>query len=322
MRIIFTFIAIFIMSFSEAQEWTGKTAGLNIKNDTTRIVFRCYSSRLNTDNKPLLVVDGEIKELETLSSIHPNDIEEISILKDAAASAIYGCRAGTGAIIVTTRSSKVRSFIIKDFLTGSAIPAGSASFIRQPLQKDTLHSVSNDSGFITTNKLARGSEYEAVVTSAGYKPLHIKFNAGYINKQMILLLERDVKECEPVTVSVTVCPRKIACKLRCGTRKLPVYKDEETAQKVASAAPVTIFPNPVTRGQSLTIQTESNQANSLQAIVTDFSGRTLLQQNFSAAKGVNRFTVNTDSRWSAGIYLLYWKDEKGIVLQTQKIVVR
>lgn len=328
MRVVFTLTAFLFINFLQAQELNGRTAGLNIVEDVAakkdsgqRIVLRCGLARL-TDKQPLLVVDGEIKEIETLSSINPNDIEEVYILKDASATAIYGCRAGTGVIIVTTKSSKIREFFIKDFLTGSAIPAASIRFIRQPLQKDSLHFVSNDSGFISTNKLVIGGEYEAVISSIGYKPLNVKFNTGYTNKQVILLLERKVQECEQVTVSATVCLRRISCKLACGTRKLPIYKDEKTAQKVASASPVAIFPNPVTRGQSVTIEMKSVEQKSLQAIVTDFSGKTVLQQNFSAAKGVNRFSLNTDSRWPAAVYLLHWKDEKGTVLQTQKIVVR
>jgi TonB-dependent SusC/RagA subfamily outer membrane receptor len=52
------------------------------------------------NNNPLIIIDG----MEgVLDAINPNDIESISILKDAASSAIYGSRAANGVVLVTTR---------------------------------------------------------------------------------------------------------------------------------------------------------------------------------------------------------------------------
>lgn len=58
-----------------------------------------------TKNKPLFVVDGAIltKDLED-NALNPNDIESISVLKDASATAIYGSKANNGVIIVTTKA--------------------------------------------------------------------------------------------------------------------------------------------------------------------------------------------------------------------------
>lgn len=41
-----------------------------------------------------------------LSSINPNDIESITVLKDAAAAALYGSRAANGVVVITTKSGK------------------------------------------------------------------------------------------------------------------------------------------------------------------------------------------------------------------------
>ncbi|QGY48068.1 SusC/RagA family TonB-linked outer membrane protein [Maribellus comscasis] len=55
------------------------------------------------NNNPLVLVDG----VEfSLSDVNPNDIESISVLKDAAAAAIYGSRAASGVILVTTKSGE------------------------------------------------------------------------------------------------------------------------------------------------------------------------------------------------------------------------
>lgn len=57
-------------------------------------------------NDPLIVLDGMIFSGE-LSEINPDDIGQIDVLKDASAAAIYGSRAATGVIIVTTKKGKV-----------------------------------------------------------------------------------------------------------------------------------------------------------------------------------------------------------------------
>jgi len=93
----------------------GKAAGVTITNDgapgggsTVRI--RGLSS-LNGNTDPLYVIDGvPITKDGTggvgnpLNMINPNDIESISVLKDASATAIYGMRASAGVIIIKTKS--------------------------------------------------------------------------------------------------------------------------------------------------------------------------------------------------------------------------
>jgi iron complex outermembrane receptor protein len=93
----------------------GKAAGVTITNDgapgggsTVRI--RGLSS-LNGNTDPLYVIDGvPITKDGTggvgnpLNMINPNDIESISVLKDASATAIYGMRASAGVVIIKTKS--------------------------------------------------------------------------------------------------------------------------------------------------------------------------------------------------------------------------
>lgn len=59
-------------------------------------------------NEPLIVVDG-IQFPGDLSSINPNDIESINVLKDAASTSLYGSSAANGVILVTTKKGKKNS---------------------------------------------------------------------------------------------------------------------------------------------------------------------------------------------------------------------
>ncbi|HBG40587.1 MAG TPA: SusC/RagA family protein, partial [Porphyromonadaceae bacterium] len=60
---------------------------------------------INASSTPLYIVDGAPYD-GNLNSINPADIESISVLKDAASTALYGSRAGNGLIIITTKQGK------------------------------------------------------------------------------------------------------------------------------------------------------------------------------------------------------------------------
>ena len=64
-----------------------------------KVRIRGFSSFENND--PLYVVDGV--PTQDISSLNPNDVASISVLKDAGAASIYGSRASNGVIIVSTK---------------------------------------------------------------------------------------------------------------------------------------------------------------------------------------------------------------------------
>ncbi|GHT73857.1 SusC/RagA family TonB-linked outer membrane protein [Bacteroidia bacterium] len=103
----------------------GKIAGVSITSNSgapgssSRMVLRGYSS-INGNNEPLFVVDGvpisnnasqtDIELYNTvdfgnaINDINPNDIESMTVLKGASASALYGSRAANGVVLITTKS--------------------------------------------------------------------------------------------------------------------------------------------------------------------------------------------------------------------------
>ncbi|MCQ6960687.1 SusC/RagA family TonB-linked outer membrane protein [Mucilaginibacter aquariorum] len=84
----------------------GKVAGLQVVNSSgapgaiAEIRLRGVSS-VNANQSPLFVVDGIIG-----GNYDPNDVESITVLKDAGATALYGSQANAGVIIVTTKTAK------------------------------------------------------------------------------------------------------------------------------------------------------------------------------------------------------------------------
>ena len=66
------------------------------------------------DSDPLIVVDGfpisgYSDDNDPFSTINPNDVESVTVLKDAAATSIYGARAANGVIVITTKKGKAGS---------------------------------------------------------------------------------------------------------------------------------------------------------------------------------------------------------------------
>ena len=137
----------------------GKVAGLTIANGSgdpnaaSSIRLRGIIS-LEGGNSPLVLVDG----LEgSLSTVAPENIESIDVLKDASAAAIYGTRGAAGVILITTKAGKrearttanysgylaLSSFGKKlDMMDGSDIRAGKTNYTDRGYDTDWLDAVS------------------------------------------------------------------------------------------------------------------------------------------------------------------------------------
>ncbi|MDR1919808.1 MAG: SusC/RagA family TonB-linked outer membrane protein [Tannerellaceae bacterium] len=90
---------------------TGKVPGLQINalssgvNPTYRLVLRGNRS-LTGNNTALVVVDNAVVSSEVLSSLNPEDIEDIQVLTGAAGATLYGSEASNGVLLITTKKGK------------------------------------------------------------------------------------------------------------------------------------------------------------------------------------------------------------------------
>ncbi|MDR1981578.1 MAG: SusC/RagA family TonB-linked outer membrane protein [Tannerellaceae bacterium] len=90
-------------------------------NDAAQIFIRGSGSLNNSRSKPLIMVDGVERDF---TQIDPNEIESISVLKDASSTAVFGVRGANGVILVTTKRGK----------TGEpSISASSTLGVQQPI---------------------------------------------------------------------------------------------------------------------------------------------------------------------------------------------
>jgi len=128
-----------------AQALQGRVAGVDVSLNSGQpgssplIRIRGYGS-INAGNNPLYVVDGVFWDAG-ITSLNPNDIANIEVLKDASATAIYGAQGSNGVILITTKRGKQGSQISYDTYV-------SASKIARKLD------VLNSQQFLATEDLA------------------------------------------------------------------------------------------------------------------------------------------------------------------------
>ncbi|WP_423128355.1 SusC/RagA family TonB-linked outer membrane protein [Gaoshiqia sp. Z1-71] len=100
---------------------TGKVAGLLVKNSSEFTAAPEIQLRGET---PLLVIDGVPYEYMTLRDVPSDDIENISVLKGATASALYGFKGQGGAIMVTTKKGSGKKGLSVSVNSGTMFTAG------------------------------------------------------------------------------------------------------------------------------------------------------------------------------------------------------
>ncbi len=99
-----------VASFDQALQ--GKATGLTVlqnsgePNAPASFQIRGINS-INADTEPLFILDGSPISASDFASINPNDIENLSVLKDASSTSIYGARAANGVVVITTKRGRV-----------------------------------------------------------------------------------------------------------------------------------------------------------------------------------------------------------------------
>ncbi len=199
----------------------GKVAGLQItqgsgspgSSGTVRIR---QGASLNASNDPLIVVDGLTEG--SLSSINPNDIESITVLKDASASAIYGARGANGVIIVKTKRGAAGA---GNKFTSPEITYRGDVYVNKPFRTLDVYSADEfraeyeKRGWNTALLGNANTNWQDLISRTGITNLHTigiagalpytpyRLSAGYNQEQgNVLNTKRDVK-----TMALTLSPK-------------------------------------------------------------------------------------------------------------------
>ncbi|MFB6231411.1 MAG: SusC/RagA family TonB-linked outer membrane protein [Salinibacter sp.] len=193
---------------SPEQLISGKVSGVQISSASgapgagSFIRIRGPSS-VNADNSPLFVIDGvpisddgNTASRNPLNFLNPEDIANITVLKDASATAIYGARGANGVIIIETKSAEEGEARISYSGSASASRVSNRIDVLGPDQfrrvvRKQAPSVANRLGVARTNwqdriqRIGYGQQHNLSV-ARGYKDSDFRISLGYTDKQGIL----------------------------------------------------------------------------------------------------------------------------------------
>ncbi len=165
-------------------------------------------SSLSASNDPLIVIDGvpmtnqtQGGDMNALTMINPNDIESMTVLKDASATAIYGSRASNGVIIVTTKKGKAGKPVVNITANMSVNTARKtlnlmngmefSDFVKNNLGESSIAQLGYNGEMYNTDwqkevlRTSISQDYNASIAGkAGFLPYRV--NAGYTNSEGIL----------------------------------------------------------------------------------------------------------------------------------------
>lgn len=182
------------------QALQGRAAGVTITNNTgmpgegANVRIRGVGS-INSSNAPLFIVDG-VPTYNALRVLHPNDIESISILKDAASAAIYGSRANNGVVLITTKRG-VKGKPIVEFSSQFGLQQhGELTEMTNLDQYIEIYNeaATNDNVFIDNPRLRRKLiEPDLAASLTGVNHLQAIFRNGLIENQNVSVSGGDDK---------------------------------------------------------------------------------------------------------------------------------
>ncbi|MGO5523560.1 SusC/RagA family TonB-linked outer membrane protein [Phocaeicola plebeius] len=184
----------------------GKIAGLSVTNSsgdptaTSSIMLRGITTIMGSVT-PLVLVDGVEGSLTTVA---PENIESIDVLKDASAAAIYGTRGANGVILITTKTGKRESkarvsysgyaslsnwFKTADFMDTHDVIYGLTPFEYEGYDTDWLAAVTRKAGFKHNHSLSieggsKNSTYSANVTFSDEQGIMRKSDNQNLKMQM------------------------------------------------------------------------------------------------------------------------------------------
>ena len=133
----------------------GRVAGVTVTGSgqpgtTSKVRIRGFGSFQNND--PLYIVDGV--PTQDISTLNPNDVESLSVLKDAGAASIYGSRASNGVIIITTKKGKSGVSVSYNMYVGSQSPGdGPEGLLKKQGYADLQFLVYDNDGTVETHPI-------------------------------------------------------------------------------------------------------------------------------------------------------------------------
>lgn len=180
-----------IVSGDVVDKLEGTVPGLEV-DPSGNLLIRGHAT-IYADTKPLIVVDGFPMEYRTYN-INPNDIEQITVLKDAASASIWGVRAANGVIVITTKkgtkNQKTKVSYSGSLKVGSRFNVGSMGMLNSAQQIDYEREY-YDNRNTYQNILGGDINYYTEAAYIGYQHLKGELTTDEMNKAFSSLATYD-----------------------------------------------------------------------------------------------------------------------------------
>lgn len=154
------------------QALQGRVSGVTILQNSgqpgSSSTIRVRGITTFNNNNPLWVVDGVVVDAGGIGYLNQSDIESIEVLKDAASSAIYGTRAATGVILVTTKKGKAGKPVVSyNGFYGVSSPAKMLKLLNATqyatLRNESLVAAGLEPQFTDVASLGKGTDWQKAI---------------------------------------------------------------------------------------------------------------------------------------------------------------
>ncbi|MFC0425336.1 vWA domain-containing protein [Chryseobacterium scophthalmum] len=159
---------------------------LGVPGSSKPLIIRGISS-LNTNNQPLYVINGKISDSKAFSNLNPNTIESVSVLKDAAATSMYGSKASNGVVVIKTKKLSRKERIAFEKLQKVQDSINASKQIQKQNNEEYDAFVENPFE-LTKNQSV--STFSIDIDKAAYSNIRRMINNGeYVNKNAVRIEE-------------------------------------------------------------------------------------------------------------------------------------
>lgn len=288
--------------------------------------FRTVCSPKNPADEILYVIDGIPRDAAELKRLNPALIDSIFILKDSFKNFI-SCRPLRPVIVIYTKRNSQAGFTIHDKDGHDPLPGATVRFISSD-RRDTLMYVTDSIGLVSRKGLRKGKSYDILVTAIGYKAF-----AGSVStvRNGIIELERDfISGPEVILVSpglIHQCGRgcgghfqRVAKEFGVQTKLINDQRSEIVSEQLTNN--FTVYPNPVQRGQQVSLKLLQGYFPSGLIRVLTMDGKQVLSVPVNGNQKQGLIQVTMQQGWTSGVYIFQLVYANGRPGASEKVILK
>ncbi len=292
----------------------------------TNYHFRTICGPTKSAEDMMCVIDGVLADAVALKNLNPALIDSIFILKESLKNS-FPCRPPRPVIVIYTKRNSQAGFTIRDKDDQAPLPGATVSFISTD-RSDTLMYVADSAGLVSRRDLKKGKLYDILVTATGYKSF-----AGSVSaiRSSTIELERDLITGPEVIISsgiVCRCSRRCVGHFQqisqgCGVQTMMIIdqRSEVVTERVRNCN-MSVFPNPVQRGQQLTLKWLTGYFPSGSIRVLTMDGKQVLTVPVNEGQKQGLIQVPVSQGWAPGVYIFQLVYANGRPGASEKVILQ